>query len=322
MNDIPMSTNVIKVYGEDGLFNKDRKYVVPEYQRDYSWSEEQLKSFAESIRHAMDGEKVFMGTVQFSKEKNNDAAYDVVDGQQRMTTFILLLKVLGEDIVSQFNDIFKIKNYNGNDQKLLEALNNTSEKNRYTENMKYLQDEFGNDNSMSNDEILCKLYENIYFVELITTGMSLPEVVGIFNTINTTGLDLNCTDIFKLHYYEYLHKQDKDEHWMGKICKIYDEINETEFCNMTHVLDMYKLCLVAKYNLKWEKLSMGNEAFFEEILTGKDIDKYAELLCFDEFERMVYLYKDFWTMLCHPDEATELIDSLKNNIDYFATDII
>lgn len=323
MNDIPMSTNVIKLYGEDGLFNEVRRYVVPEYQRDYSWNEEQLKNFVESIRRAIDGEKVFMGTIQFSKENKDDIEYDIVDGQQRIITFILLLKVLGEDIVLQFKDIFKIKNFNGNDQNLFNALNNnTSEENRYTANMKYLRDEFGKDNSISNSEILYKLYENIFFVELITTGMNLPEIVGIFNTINTTGLDLNCTDIFKLQYYEYLHKQDNAEPWMSKICKIYDEINDTEFCNMNHILNIYKLCLVAKYDLKWEKLAMGNEAFFEEILTGKDIENYAELLKFDEFEKMVYLYKEFQTMLCYPDDATELIDSLKNKIDYFATDLI
>lgn len=318
-----MSTNVIKLCGENGLFNEDRRYVVPEYQRDYSWKEEQLKSFSESVKRALGNEKVFMGTVQFSKEKDDDSVYDIVDGQQRITTFILLLKVLGEDVVFKFKDSFKIKNFNGNDLKLLDALNNsTSEVNRYTENIQYLQDEFGKNNSMSNSEMLCRLYENIYFVELVTIGMSLPEVVGIFNTINTTGLDLNCPDIFKLQYYEYLHKQDADEPWMSKICKIYDEINDTEFCNINHILDMYKLCLVAKYKLKWEKLSMGNEAFFEEILTGKDSENYAELLKFDEFEKMVYLYKDFQTMLCYPDEATNLIAALKNKIDYFATNLI
>ena len=152
--------------------------------------------------------------------------------------------------------------------------------------------------------------------------MGLPEVVSIFKTINTTGLDLNGTDIFKLHYYEYLHKQDKNCPWMSKIREIYEDINNTEFCSMNNVLDMYKLCLVAKYNLKWEKLSMTNEAFFKEILTGKDNKKYSELLNFEEFTKMVDLYKDFQTLLCRPKGATELINALKNKIDYFATNLI
>ena len=322
-----MCTNVVKLYGKEGLFNEERKYIVPEYQRDYSWGEEQLKSFAESIYRAIKGEKVFMGTVQFSKENVDDKAYDIVDGQQRMTTFILLLKVLGEDVTSKFKNCFIINNFNCNGQKLLEALNhsNTSEENRYTENMKYLKgfkEGVEKDDSIPKTEMLDKIYENIYFVELITTGMGLPEVVGIFNTINTTGLDLNCTDIFKLQYYEYLHKQDKNRQWMSEIREIYEDINNTEFCSMNNVLDMYKLCLVAKYNLKWEKLSMGNEAFIKEILIGKDTEKYKELLNFDEFKRMVYLYKDFRTMLCHPKDATELINALENKIDYFTTNLI
>lgn len=323
MSNIPMDTKVKYLCDEDGIFNKERKYVVPEYQRDYSWGEEQLKSFVESVRRAIDGEKVFMGTVQYARENNIDTVYDIIDGQQRMTTFILLLKVLGHDVIKGNNDIFKIKNFNGNDQKLLDALKgNASEQNKYVENLKYLQAEFEKNDDKSKDEMLNAINKNIYFVELITTGMSLPDVVGIFNTINTTGLDLNCTDIFKLRYYDYLHKQNKDEQWMSKICKIYDDINDTEFCNMSHVLDMYKLCLVAKYNLKWEKLSMGNETFFEEILTGKETKKYRDILNFDEFEKIVYLYKDFRTMLCRPNQSTGLINALKNKIDFFATNLI
>lgn len=318
-----MYTNVVKLYGEEGLFNERRKYNVPEYQRDYSWGEKELKSFEASVYRAIKGEKVFMGTVQFSKESADEDAYDIVDGQQRMTTFILLLKALGENVTSTFNGCFTIKNFDCNAQKLSKALNNldTSEENRYAENMQYLKS-FADSVGIPKTEALNKVFENIYFVELITTGMGLPEVVSIFKTINTTGLDLNGTDIFKLHYYEYLHKQDENRPWMSEICKIYEDINNTEFCSMNNVLDMYKLCLVAKYNLKWEKLSMTNEAFFKEILTGKDNGKYSELLNFEEFTKMVDLYKDFQTLLCRPKGATELINALKNKIEYFATNLI
>lgn len=340
MDNIPMYTNVVKLYGEKGLLNERRKYNVPEYQRDYSWGEKELKSFEASVNRAINGEKVFMGTVQFSKESADEDAYDIVDGQQRMTTFILLLKALGEDVTSTFNGCFTIKNFDCNAQKLSKALD-TSEENRYTdnsdapkenryaENMQYLEsfaDSVEKDYGIPKAEALNNVFKNIYFVELITTGMGLPEVVSIFKTINTTGLDLNDTDIFKLHYYEYLHKQDKNRPWMSEISKIYEDINNTEFCSMNNVLDMYKLCLVAKYNLKWEKLSMPNEAFFKkffkEILTGKDNEKYSELLNFEEFTKMVALYKDFQTMLCRPKDAMELINALKNKIDYFATNLI
>ena len=47
--------------------------------------------------------------------------------------------------------------------------------------------------------------------------MDLPEVVSVFNTINTTGLDLNATDIFKLRYYNYLRKIDDTDNWMKEI---------------------------------------------------------------------------------------------------------
>ena len=64
MDNIPMDTNVVKLYGEERLFNERRKYNVPEYQRDYSWGEKELKSFEASVYRAINGEKVFKACVE------------------------------------------------------------------------------------------------------------------------------------------------------------------------------------------------------------------------------------------------------------------
>ena len=89
--------------------------------------------------------------------------------------------------------------------------------------------------------------------------MDLPEVVSVFNTINTTGLDLNATDIFKLRYYNYLRKIDDTDNWMKEIANCYKLIDDsnnalglggrkdqTEF-NMSWVLDIYKHIICAEF---------------------------------------------------------------------------
>ena len=111
--------------------------------------------------------------------------------------------------------------------------------------------------------------------------------MGIFNTINTTGLDLNCSDLFKLQYYEYLKKTypDKDN-IMSSICEIYEKVNNAGI-NMRDALDVYKHCIVAGYKLGWSTLSQSNETFFDGIFGKNEPEPQAEILKLEEFEKIV-----------------------------------
>src|SRR5665213_442449 len=71
-------------------------YVVPDYQREYVWTEKevvQLLSDIDEQLDAADGREYFMGTILVSPgpQKNH---FEVIDGQQRLTTFFLLLCAL------------------------------------------------------------------------------------------------------------------------------------------------------------------------------------------------------------------------------------
>lgn len=70
-------------------------FVIPEYQRGYSWSITQCDKLYQDIENFMDADQTdpyFFGTiiVDCSDAKN----FNLVDGQQRTTTFLLLLKAL------------------------------------------------------------------------------------------------------------------------------------------------------------------------------------------------------------------------------------
>jgi hypothetical protein len=71
-------------------------YVVPDYQREYVWTDKEVHQLLDDIDEQIDGDskrEYFIGTVLVSPtvEKNH---YEVIDGQQRLTTFFLLLCVL------------------------------------------------------------------------------------------------------------------------------------------------------------------------------------------------------------------------------------
>ena len=71
-------------------------YIVPDYQREYVWSDKEVHQLLEDIGEQIDAgatREYFIGTVLVSptNQKNH---YEVIDGQQRLTTFFLMLCVL------------------------------------------------------------------------------------------------------------------------------------------------------------------------------------------------------------------------------------
>ena len=70
-------------------------YLVPIYQRNYAWSETQIEQLIEDIESSIDGfnKNYFLGNLIVNQMDNN--VYEVIDGQQRLTTLYLLEKYLG-----------------------------------------------------------------------------------------------------------------------------------------------------------------------------------------------------------------------------------
>lgn len=76
------------------LFLNDDKYIIPNYQRKYSWRYEQCKQLYDDIIHAFeDKDSYFIGNLVLAVGVNDDE-YEVVDGQQRMITIWLFLHVI------------------------------------------------------------------------------------------------------------------------------------------------------------------------------------------------------------------------------------
>jgi hypothetical protein len=89
------------VFTIDKLF-ADRVFTIPDYQRGYAWEEQQLTEFVEDLESLPPGKDHYTGTLVLHDRKGEDATRsdetgerytvsDVVDGQQRLTTVVLLL---------------------------------------------------------------------------------------------------------------------------------------------------------------------------------------------------------------------------------------
>ncbi|MEP3524003.1 MAG: DUF262 domain-containing HNH endonuclease family protein [Hyphomicrobiales bacterium] len=75
---------------------KECFYVVPDYQREYVWSEKQITQLLEDINEQIDSSssEYFIGTILVSQRDGEKGHYDVIDGQQRLTTTFLILCAL------------------------------------------------------------------------------------------------------------------------------------------------------------------------------------------------------------------------------------
>ena len=75
----------------EDILNAPAQFVIPVYQRDYKWGKDEAAELVEDITSYMDSEddNLFLGN--FILEKAKDKKTYVVDGQQRLTTLLLLL---------------------------------------------------------------------------------------------------------------------------------------------------------------------------------------------------------------------------------------
>jgi len=87
---------------QDGFFD------IPSYQRSYSWEESQLEDLIDDLRYLSEDSNHFFGNIILDKKDEQYQTdrgrrfdvYDVVDGQQRLTTALILLHV-----ATQFDDV-------------------------------------------------------------------------------------------------------------------------------------------------------------------------------------------------------------------------
>lgn len=78
------------------VFSSDFQYLIPNYQRPYSWEAENIEQLFDDLYDFFQGdteETYFLGSVVVIKKDHFPESY-VVDGQQRLTSLTILLSVL------------------------------------------------------------------------------------------------------------------------------------------------------------------------------------------------------------------------------------
>ncbi|OOC26174.1 hypothetical protein BZK21_02960 [Helicobacter pylori] len=213
-------------------------YQIPDYQRPYQWTEKNCEKLLDDLFEDYEEDResdYFCGSLVLVKSDPNSKTeiYDIVDGQQRLSTFILLAKVLAD----LYNDCLDPKNLEHlqegwkdrhTERKRLsfntigsnaeydfqDALDffddphhvSKNDENNYLKNAVCLKDYIRKKEIKNINDFIEWLYSNVKFITIICP--SIDKALRIFSILNARGLPLNATDIFKGELLKELAKEE------------------------------------------------------------------------------------------------------------------
>ena len=73
-------------------------YKIPIYQRNYAWEREEIYALIKDVYDSLDKSVYYIGTLVTYKREEN--IFEVIDGQQRLTTIYIILKALGIETIA------------------------------------------------------------------------------------------------------------------------------------------------------------------------------------------------------------------------------
>lgn len=80
------------------LFSSASQFVIPSYQRAYSWGVTQREQFVQDLRDAVD--RYYLGHFLFEKAENNEGI-SLIDGQQRLTTIVIFFSCMQKELAKR-----------------------------------------------------------------------------------------------------------------------------------------------------------------------------------------------------------------------------
>lgn len=208
------------------IFDEQYKYIIPLYQRNFSWRREQIEQLLQDVFSAFKQNpngNYYIGSLVVLKRSNGD--YEVIDGQQRLTVLSLITKILGinkeprlyYDSRPEVEEFFKAF-YNSEDGScnidssqtahLRNAIDFIREIDLDAEKQTWKINEA---NEIKNQDVsFCQYFEN----NVILVRVEIPQdtdVASYFEIMNNRGAQLQKHEILKSFLLSKLEGKSPDE---------------------------------------------------------------------------------------------------------------
>ncbi|WRE19250.1 DUF262 domain-containing HNH endonuclease family protein [Helicobacter pylori] len=226
----------------DGVIEKG-VFEIPSYQRGYAWQERQLKDFWNDLEHVSKlGDKFhYMHSLTLRESENEfeSSAFEIIDGQQRLATSLILLGLLAK--ITQNKDpkyslinlepILSYKYYGlsesfraiTEEEKDLEAFQTSS---FYAKNLidayAFFKEKISDTPVGTLEKMFDALIKKMLFSVVVLNDNRI-DPFSSFETINNRGKDLSTLELFKNRLHFVAHKICDGK----KLEKLQNEINDT-----------------------------------------------------------------------------------------------
>lgn len=290
-------------------------FIIPDYQREYDWDNDEVDEFLEDINENPNDENYFIGHMVLEGDYNG-TKFNVIDGQQRFTTITILLCAIRDkfyEINEQSLAIGLNENYvfgkDRNNKSYVILQNNMpypilqayvqsipGEKDLKVKPIKNgerkiikIYDKIKKDIDRLDVEELKKLRDKILNLEIIFVAVSDEvDAFTIFETLNATGKDLTPLDLIKNQVFKLYPKQpqldEPNDSW--KIILLNSEGRSLKFLNNF-------------WSSRFKKIS--NKKIYKDFVNniikkGQDIKDFVKKLKNDSelFRKIVDPKKEDW----------------------------
>lgn len=330
------------------LFQDKRSdFLIPDYQRPYAWNEEKcntlwedLFAFAfpnENFDDFNEEEEYFLGPIVTYLNKENNKL-EVIDGQQRLTTLMLLLRAFYDKFLYAKDsntvetrkeiakciwktdlygnpkiDELKIQSEVAGDDDKEEFLNilktgevNKNYKSKYAINFKFFKEKI--EDFVLKYSTLVSVFPQIIMKNCILLPIEADKqetALRIFSTLNDRGMPLSDADIFKAQLYKFYTEQGKKTYFIEKWKELEQLCSKLFKDTSGSPMDE----LFTKY-MYYERAKLGITSSTTEALRKfYEKDNYSILKNETTFSNL-QLLADFWS------------DIIKQDNDVFSEDVL
>ncbi|MBS6727937.1 MAG: DUF262 domain-containing protein [Lachnospiraceae bacterium oral taxon 082] len=225
-----------------------REYQIPMFQREYSWEQEQCETLWDDLidfhNEKDKKDKYFLGNIVVHPIDESEK-FSVIDGQQRLTTLLLLIRALFDNAgtVKALEECLKIKDKLSseltnnirlnsdvieNDKKNLEKIilegrcddENSRLYINYDMFKKKISDWKQGKTSDELNKLILTFLDNVVLLPILCE--TEDDALNIFETINNRGLSLSDADIFKSKLYAGIESSKRSE-FIDEWNELYDQ---------------------------------------------------------------------------------------------------
>lgn len=306
----------------DGVIEKG-VFEIPSYQRGYAWQKEQLKDFWNDLEHVSKlGDKFHYTHSLTLRELENEfesSAFEIIDGQQRLATSLILLGLLAK--ITQHKDpkyysmnlepILSYKYYGlseafraiTEEEKDLKAFKTSFYAKNLIDAYEFFQEKISDTPVGTLEKMFDALIKKMLF-SVVELNDNRIDPFSSFETINNRGKDLSTLELLKNRLHFVSHKICDEE----DLENLQQEINDT-YTRIYHDLRFFKDDHLEGFLKHFVAYYYGENSKFKERLLNTAFDAHKKYhSSYDEYEKIndLLLYLSYsskvWVFLHMPND--------------------